>query len=83
MQKDYKVCRIVAKSYMVEEGVRSIKREVDNLEKEIFDQYLDASEDAITEENQKNETEYTLKADRTQGMVRVDVGKTTPKLQLG
>ncbi|TGJ73116.1 hypothetical protein EYR41_000234 [Orbilia oligospora] len=83
IEKDYKVCRIVARSYMVEEGVRSIKREVDNLEKEIFDQYLDASEDAITEEDQKNETEYTLKADKTQGMVRVDVGKTTPKLQLG
>ncbi|KAF3126570.1 hypothetical protein TWF569_000380 [Orbilia oligospora] len=83
IEKDYKVCRIVARSYIVEEGVRSIKREVDNLEKETFDQCLDASEDAITEEDQKNETEYTLKADKTQGMVRVDVGKTTPKLQLG
>ncbi|KAK6521699.1 hypothetical protein TWF506_001904 [Arthrobotrys conoides] len=78
-EKDYKVCRVVARGYMVEEGVRSIKREVDNLEKEIFDQYLDASEKTITEEDQKNEIEYTLKADKIQGIIMVNVGKATPR----
>ncbi|KAK6534841.1 hypothetical protein TWF281_006140 [Arthrobotrys megalospora] len=79
MEKDYQVCKAIAKTYMVEEGVRSIKREVDNLKKDIFDHYLDASDRAITEEDQKKEIEYILKSEKTQGTVMVKTGKVTPK----
>ncbi|RVD81867.1 uncharacterized protein DFL_009714 [Arthrobotrys flagrans] len=80
MEKSYEVCTIVLRTYMAQEGARSIKREIDNLEKEIFDRYLDASDDAITEEDQKKETEYILKGDKIQSAIMVNVDKTTPKL---
>ncbi|KAK6541470.1 hypothetical protein TWF694_007279 [Orbilia ellipsospora] len=76
MEKDYKSCRIISKSYMTEEGVHSIKRAVDSIETDIFEHYLDASNDSITEEDQKIEREYILLADKLNDMVTLSVGET-------
>ncbi|KAF3913732.1 hypothetical protein AA313_de0206524 [Arthrobotrys entomopaga] len=82
MEKDYKSCRIISKSYMAEEGVRSIKRAVDSIETDIFDHYLDASCDPITEEDQKVERKYVLSADKSNDVVTINTGGATVKGEL-
>ncbi|KAF3178408.1 hypothetical protein TWF225_010170 [Orbilia oligospora] len=78
-EKDYQHCRMIAKSYNPNEGAGSMKQAVADIEREIFYHFLESSEDAISEKDEKEVTEYILKVEKENDAILVQTGNVMPK----
>ncbi|RVD81858.1 uncharacterized protein DFL_009705 [Arthrobotrys flagrans] len=82
MEKDYQHCKIIAKSYTASEGARSIRRAVTNLKREIFYHFLESSDEAVSEKDEQEVTEYILKVEKEEEVILVETGNIIPKEDL-
>ncbi|EGX43092.1 hypothetical protein AOL_s00215g701 [Orbilia oligospora ATCC 24927] len=78
-EKDYQHCRTIAKSYIPNEGAGSMKQAVADIEREVFYHFLESSEDAISEKDEKEVTEYILKVEKENDAILVQTGNVMPK----
>ncbi|KAF3205589.1 hypothetical protein TWF192_001980 [Orbilia oligospora] len=78
-EKDYQCCRMIAKSYNPNEGAGSMKQAVADIEREMFYHFLESSEDAISEKDEKEITEYVLKVEKENDAILVQTGNVMPK----
>ncbi|KAK6350606.1 hypothetical protein TWF718_003795 [Orbilia javanica] len=79
MENDYQICEVISRSYLPSEGPASIEQRVQDLEKEIFYHFLDSWDEAITQKDEKNITEYILEVDEEDDSILIRTGATILK----